>query len=1041
MTRILFLYALSGFISLGYQVAWFRIFAGWFGSTSLTFATVITGFVGGLAIGALLSERLTQALQRRLGVADRFRICGVIELLIASTLVLTAVTQYLPGWFRGSFPYHLQSGVWEPTSLYQAGQIAVAGLCILLPCLFMGATFPLLTNAFSQGPHKARFPSALYAANTLGACLGIIACQFLLLPWLGHAWMLWVLVTANVLLGAYFFSRGNEATWTGAVPGAATLLSSPPWGGGEARRTPGNLTGLAALGGLAAGALEGDLYRRISFVIELNPGATMAVVSFWAVLAIFIASACTSRFTRLGLRPIRLAFIAALAYTMITWHYVDGLVDAVEAALGGTTGLQPINLEGGYSRVFPGNFGQLFCLLGILVFPPYLLVSLLLPHVCNRLHQQDIHLGTAYGLNTLFFCAGLIVFTQLAPSLNIFFSFKFFPVIFGLIIACLFLLDREKLRTAWLPAAALVAAVAAVFLVPRNFDRSFFRPDTQPATLPIQALRSNAATTTFVVTDKDVQRLYFGRLSMSSTNFASRVYMQLMAHFPLLAHRRPERALLICFGVGNTAAAIAAHSSIERLDIVDLNGTIFETAPVFAATNGNVTADPRIRLIQDDGRNFLKLTDEKYDLITSEPPPPLAAGVDRLYSREYYTDALEHLTPDGLMSQWLPTHLMPPRVTELAIATFLDVFPNALLITGFGTDFILVGSPQTINLANIEARLAGLPRVRAQLVDLNVDNATELLGRIVQTDAELRARYGSGRIVSDLRNDFEQLLQDPDERAVIAYNPKEILRYLRPLKLSSYAELEQVILHLGRLRYRVSNFPLESLATVRDTAGPTAAKLADADWGRIAELFKSYLVAAGSGNETQLEATLDGFLAIAPEQPEVLVGLAELQFTRKDYPAALGFLERAAEIEPGDPVIQIRAGRALMLSGRSPEALVQFERAMETRPASVEALYWRAWILATHPDEGLRNPGEAVVLARQAAELTGYRDVEVLTALAAAYLANGQFPEAVDAGERAARQAANDGNPALQQMRVNLDAYRKRYRIVDDTLAARSVDE
>ena len=105
--------------------------------------------------------------------------------------------------------------------------------------------------------------------------------------------------------------------------------------------------------------------------------------------------------------------------------------------------------------------------------------------------------------------------------------------------------------------------------------------------------------------------------------------------------RGRKEALLICFGAGNTAAAIAAHDDIvRRIDIVDLNDKVFETAAEFSDTNNEVYRDPRVRLIHDDGRNFLNVTDQTYDLITSEPPPPLAAGVYRLYSREYYEAAL-----------------------------------------------------------------------------------------------------------------------------------------------------------------------------------------------------------------------------------------------------------------------------------------------------------------------------------------------------------------------------------------------------------------
>ena len=51
-------------------------------------------------------------------------------------------------------------------------------------------------------------------------------------------------------------------------------------------------------------------------------------------------------------------------------------------------------------------------------------------------------------------------------------------------------------------------------------------------------------------------------------------------------------------------------------------------------------------MIHDGGRNYLNLTDETYDLITSEPPPPMAGESYRLYSRECYQQVPAHLAHD-----------------------------------------------------------------------------------------------------------------------------------------------------------------------------------------------------------------------------------------------------------------------------------------------------------------------------------------------------------------------------------------------------------
>jgi predicted membrane-bound spermidine synthase len=78
MIRLFLLYAVSGFVSLGYQVAWFRIFTDWFGSTNLTFALVVCCFIGGLGFGALWSKPVANWIGRTHHLDSRMRLYGVI---------------------------------------------------------------------------------------------------------------------------------------------------------------------------------------------------------------------------------------------------------------------------------------------------------------------------------------------------------------------------------------------------------------------------------------------------------------------------------------------------------------------------------------------------------------------------------------------------------------------------------------------------------------------------------------------------------------------------------------------------------------------------------------------------------------------------------------------------------------------------------------------------------------------------------------------------------------------------------------------------
>ncbi len=109
----------------------------------------------------------------------------------------------------------------------------------------------------------------------------------------------------------------------------------------------------------------------------------------------------------------------------------------------------------------------------------------------------------------------------------------------------------------------------------------------------------------------------------------------------------------------------------------------------------------------------------------------------------------------------------------------------------------------------------------------------------------------------------------------------------------------------------------------------------------------------------------------------------------------------AVKLDPTSVSARTNLGRALMAQERVGEAVVELREAIRLAPDYVPALREAAWVLATSPDDTLRNGKEALSLAQRAVEVTGGKDVAVLDALAAAYAEEGQFEEAVDTAHRA----------------------------------------
>ena len=245
-----------------------------------------------------------------------------------------------------------------------------------------------------------------------------------------------------------------------------------------------------------------------------------------------------------------------------------------------------------------------------------------------------------------------------------------------------------------------------------------------------------------------------GHPMSSTTPFAQR-YMRAMAHIPLLAIDRPEAVLVIGFGVGNTTHAATLHPSIRRVDVADLSRDILGSAGYFGDVNGGVLGDARVRVYVNDGRHHLQMQPAaSYDLITLEPPPIGYAGVAALYSKEFYALARTRLRPNGYVSQWLPAYQVPGATTLAMIRSFIDVFPEAVLLSGAEADLLLLGANDSrieMDPERLEAALAAAPAARTDLRRLDLGSVREIVGTFVGSAQTLAAATRDSDAVSDDR--------------------------------------------------------------------------------------------------------------------------------------------------------------------------------------------------------------------------------------------------------------------------------------------------
>ncbi len=122
---------------------------------------------------------------------------------------------------------------------------------------------------------------------------------------------------------------------------------------------------------------------------------------------------------------------------------------------------------------------------------------------------------------------------------------------------------------------------------------------------------------------------------------------KLMGHLPVALADNPQEALVICFGMGTTLRSISRHEGM-RVRAVELVPAVLSSFGFFHPDGPEILKQPNVQTAADDGRNYLLMHPQQYDVLTLDPPPPLdSAGCVNLYSREFFALCRQRLRPWG----------------------------------------------------------------------------------------------------------------------------------------------------------------------------------------------------------------------------------------------------------------------------------------------------------------------------------------------------------------------------------------------------------
>jgi spermidine synthase len=703
----------SGAAALVFETLWFRQAGLALGNTVWASALVTASFMAGLAIGNAAVARWGREVRRPLA--------GYAALEVGVGLTGVGLVLLFP--LTGPALAPLMGSLGGAT--LNALRVAVSFLLLLVPSCAMGATLPLLAAALSvRDPNFGRVLGRLYGWNTLGAVLGTLAGDLALIEALGIRGTALAAATLNLLAagGALWVARrfGDGAAAGGERPA------------GEPARA-GRVLAAAFLSGGILLALEVVWFR---LILAFTPSSAWDFAVMLAVVLLGIAAGGLAAAALLGRRP-----------EAHRWASLAPLLGGVGVAASYASFLSAVPPMGAPVLTTVAGY---FRLALPLMFPVCLLSGALFTLLGRALHAKLGEPTRSAGLLTLANTVGaatgaLVSGFVLLPGLGVERSLFVLACLYG-VVALLALgkaaLPRERAGLGL--AGALFVLALALFpfglmqgqFVPRIVSR--WAVESYRAIAYEEGLNETA-----IILRQDsfgrplTYRLITNGMAMSGTTYVGRRFMALYVWLPVALHPGPRRALQISYGLGTTARALVETRELERIDIVDTSAAVLRlSALAQESPDADPLRDPRVHVHVEDGRFFLLTTPLLYDLITADPPPPKAAGISSLYSREYFTLARSRLAEGGMITYWLPVYQMTPADVRAVVGGFCAAFEDCSLWTGHGLEWILVGTRDAKGPVSAERFSAQWrdPVVSVRLREAGLDDPS-LLGATFLGDA------------------------------------------------------------------------------------------------------------------------------------------------------------------------------------------------------------------------------------------------------------------------------------------------------------------
>jgi spermidine synthase len=691
---------------------WTRYLGLYVGHTAYAQLLVLTVYLGGMSVGALL-------------VADRAkRVRDPLAWYVGTEVALGALGVLFPAVFAlvTSISYDVLFPALGSGPLVGAARWGIATALILPQAILLGATFPFMATALARAtPTRSGHAVAVaYLCNTLGGAVGVLLAGFLLVGWLGLGGTVIVAAFLNIAAAAlaHRASSGSAPGLRPKNPDQAPVAPSPTTGPTE----PAAVIFVVAFGTAAA-----SFVYEIGWIRMLSLVLGSATHSFELMLSAFILGLAIGAWWVRGRVDEASDPLALVGVVQI----IMGIGAALSLPLYlATYRMMPVLVTelpywpAGYELFNLSRYA--LCLLVML--PATVAAGMTLPLLTAALIRSgwgERSIGGVYGINTVGSIAGAALAAMiLLPIVGL----KWLLLSGAALDVALggWLLHRANARGRGSPvrdiglgvvAASVLALVGLGVTLDRHLLTSaVFRYGDIPSADSREILYyedgRTATVSAHVITDGGLVVLstngkpdaslgvrWFSehRDSIPPTPLSSEgdYTTQLLAPLVGAAFAPEAKAVaIIGHGSGMSGQAFLTRPDLDRLVTIEIEPAMVEGSMLFLPVNEAVFTDPRSRFVFDDAKSYLAYSQDQFDILFAEPSNPWVSGVAGLFSMEFYARMRNVVADDGVLVQWVHLYELDDNLFLSVLAALDRSFPYYRAYLVGPADVVIVASSE-----------------------------------------------------------------------------------------------------------------------------------------------------------------------------------------------------------------------------------------------------------------------------------------------------------------------------------------------------------